>query len=402
MQLQGKYPSFVHSGQQSYNINPLAFFGHAIVNDQNQRKKKLHQPIISSCKETLPKTLKSDEVLVKVTRTSICQTDRRVLAKQKKHGLSDHTFCLGHEGGGRVVVAANKSSSDFQAGQKVVFLPHYSCMTCFQCQRGNTNLCPDMKHMGIHSPGVFSHFVAQPARCLYSLPEIFEDDLVPLVEPLACAIRGWSRIESPSGPIAIYGSGPMGVLIALYAKRVFPSVSVDLIEVNPTRAKAVLQSTGMKTIKKPRSKYRLAVIASSELQAYETGISHLVSGGQVMAFSGINLQDLNSGKARVFEDIHRQEKTMTIAEHQVKMVGTSGYTREDIAMSVRELSQYGDHYKRVQNSTLEGLLSHSLKMNDGKVVHCDKPAIVELLQTDPQLNLTRLQSSVLKLLIRMD
>src|SRR5690242_5523364 len=101
---------------------PIASLGYSIVNTQNSARNSRFRAAIAPRGDSFPKDLGSDEVLVKVSRSSICQTDRRVLARQKLHGLAQNTLCLGHEGGGHVVKSGHGAEKQFRSGQKVVFL----------------------------------------------------------------------------------------------------------------------------------------------------------------------------------------------------------------------------------------------------------------------------------------
>ena len=54
---------------------------------------------------------------------------------------------------------------------------------------------------------------------MLKLPESVGFDDAAMIEPLACCVRAWARINAkPGNFIAIYGAGPTGLLHAMLAK----------------------------------------------------------------------------------------------------------------------------------------------------------------------------------------
>ncbi|MEM9328842.1 MAG: alcohol dehydrogenase catalytic domain-containing protein, partial [Bacteroidota bacterium] len=74
-----------------------------------------------------------DEVLVKMKAAGLCHTDHDSLNWGKP-------IVMGHEGAG-IVESVGSAVSDLAPGDKVILNWATPCMTCFQCQEGNQQIC---------------------------------------------------------------------------------------------------------------------------------------------------------------------------------------------------------------------------------------------------------------------
>lgn len=325
--------------------------------------------------------LRQPNVLVRVTRISICQSDRRVLKSEKPGTLDQSPLVLGHEGGG-YVVDPGPWNAEFSAGAKVVILPHLSCDGCKFCFSFMQNLCPEMLHLGFHLNGSMAELMSFPYQCILPVGASFPDDALPLVEPLACVLRALFRIKetifrwssgairsSPSThPFTIYGSGPMGCLAARAVKRFWPNMTVRMIEPIDERRLMVDQSKIADTIVRESIRGEenyISFVASSRLQASLDAIATTRHGGTVVLFSGINTDELDkknltsTEQARDLEVIHRGEGDVTETYpplyKRLRFVGSSGYNFDDARRSEHELRRHYDHYATVQNVEINRL-----------------------------------------------
>ncbi|HYI11290.1 MAG TPA: alcohol dehydrogenase catalytic domain-containing protein [Thermoanaerobaculia bacterium] len=316
-------------------------------------------------------------VLVRITRASICQSDRRVLAKKKHATLSG--YALGHEGGG-YIVDPGPWSAELAAGEKVVVLPHLSCGGCSDCQRYMSNLCGNMEHLGFHLHGSMANLMAFPYQCVLPAGPDFPDDALPLVEPLACVLRALFRIRIelrrledapagsalPKGAFTIYGAGPMGMLTALAVRRNWKTLPIRIVEPNASRRAIVERWPGFEVVEKlpPGCSNAVTFVASSNFQAAMDAIRATDYGGTLLLFSGINTSE-QEGKdpefqAKDLELIHRREQSVLkdydSGNGRIHLIGSSGYILDDVMRSIRELRlHYASHYRRVQNVRIEGL-----------------------------------------------
>lgn len=329
-------------------------------------------------------------VLVKIVRASICQSDRRVLDGNKPFE-GEGRFVIGHEAGG-YVVDPGPWSAELMAGQKVIILPHLTCgqKDCAFCHSYRQNLCPRMKHLGFGLNGNMAELMCFPYQCILPVSPDFPDDALPLVEPLACVLRAMFRIKdrlselssasassnSSVIPFTIFGAGPMGCLTARAVKRFWPDIRVTMIDPIPERCLSVKQSKIADEIFQAMPKGVKSIIgfvACSNLQASVDAIATTRDGGTVVLFSGINTDDINAkddaekhALALELEKIHREELKQWQEDNNRKecgYIGSSGYNFDDSSRSICELLRHYDHYKNVQNVELNGLAATEAKYN---------------------------------------
>ena len=68
--------------------------------------------------------------------------------------------------------------------------PLDACLNCNYCAAGATNICPNMKFIGINEPGGLAESIDVPAHTLHPVPDSLSPLLASMVEPMACSYRG--------------------------------------------------------------------------------------------------------------------------------------------------------------------------------------------------------------------
>jgi 2-desacetyl-2-hydroxyethyl bacteriochlorophyllide A dehydrogenase len=172
----------------------------------------------------------ADEVLVRVKSAGICGSDAHAFEGKSKRRVPP--LVLGHEFSG-VVADIGTGVAGFQNGDRVVVEPVMSCGTCEPCRNGRTNICMQIRFIGLHIPGAFAEYIAVPANKCYKLPDIVSFDEATLVEPLSVATHAVKMTPTNVGDnLLIIGSGVIGLMILQVAKhRVGGNVFVaDLID----------------------------------------------------------------------------------------------------------------------------------------------------------------------------
>ena len=320
---------------------------------------------------------KEANVLVRIIRASICQSDRRVLSGTKRSTLDQKPYVLGHEAGG-FVVDPGPWERELHAGQKVVVLPHLTCGNCDPCHLYQQNLCRHMTHLGFDLNGSMAELMGFPYQCILPVEARFPTDALTLVEPLACVLRALFRIQDRFTKISgnaevpafiVFGGGPIGCLAARAVKRFWPDMAVTVVEPNSIRRRLLerLRLADRLFDRFPESeKGAIGFVASSKLQASLDAAASIRAGGTVVVFSGINtdepgvLDDGSGAQAARFETIHRQERLETWTNPSGKpfiLIGSSGYNFDDAVRSIRELQRHFEHYRVIQNVLVRGLAS---------------------------------------------
>ncbi len=146
------------------------------------------------------------EVLVRVLRAGICNTDLEILK-----GYRSFEGILGHEFVG--VVEQGPASL---AGQRVVSEINIWCGACDMCTRGLTTHCERRQVIGIRDrPGAFAEYIALPERNLHALPESVSTDAACFIEPLAAALEIQGRVLMDADhSVLVVGAGKLGLLVA--------------------------------------------------------------------------------------------------------------------------------------------------------------------------------------------
>lgn len=203
--------------------------------------------------------------LVRVVACGLCGSDVEKLDRTHA-GL-----VLGHE-----VVA------ELDDGRRVVLVHHASCGECERCLAGHESICERFSAPTIR-PGGFAERVH--AQGWVDLPQDWPDWRGTMAEPLACVLRGATRL--PRGRVLIVGNGFIGRLFgAVLARR---GDDVFAVDVDPRRAGPP-----------PDGPVQAAVLCGRG--GVDTGLSAVEPGGTVLVFA-------DAGEIPA-ADVYRRELTV--------------------------------------------------------------------------------------------
>jgi L-iditol 2-dehydrogenase len=158
------------------------------------------------------------EVVVRIRAALTCGTD----LKTYRRGHPRLAFGpFGHEGTGDIA-SVGDGVEGFAAGQPVVFVPTAGCGRCGACRRGHDNLCETQ--FDEIALGAYGDYIRLPPRIvrqhLFRKPERLSYLEAAFLEPLACVVHGWARLDPPDrAVIAVVGLGPIGLLHVHEARR---------------------------------------------------------------------------------------------------------------------------------------------------------------------------------------
>lgn len=161
-------------------------------------------------------TPREDEVLVRVLRAGVCDTDLQLV-----RGYMGFSGVLGHE---FVGVA---EAGPF-AGRRVVGEINCNCRRCPTCLAGRPTHCPNRTTIGIvNHDGAFADYVAVPQHNLHPVPESLPTDVAVFAEPVAAAFEIPAQVSlKRTDRIVVLGDGRLGNLCAQVLARVCDSVLV--------------------------------------------------------------------------------------------------------------------------------------------------------------------------------
>jgi L-iditol 2-dehydrogenase len=170
-----------------------------------------------------------DELLIRVAACGICGSElesfRNQSVRRKPPLIMGHEFC------GEVVGIGDQVSGEW-LGQRIIAHSVIHCGNCIACRRGDTHLCSARELFGMHRPGAFAEFVCVPEHVAIPWPEGLTAVHASFAEPLANGINAMRQgTSNRRDRVAVIGAGPIGLMCALAAMRIFGSevLIADLI-----------------------------------------------------------------------------------------------------------------------------------------------------------------------------
>lgn len=177
------------------------------------------------------------DVVVKITRTTICGTDLHILKGDVPTVESGRT--LGHEGVG-VIVEKGEGVTNFAVGDRVLISCITSCGRCGYCRQQMYSHCAKGGWiLGNRIDGTQAEYVRIPFAdtSLYAVPAgVDEDALVMLSDifPTGFECGVLNGAVKPGDSVAIVGAGPIG-LAALITARMYSPGKVIMVDVDNQR-----------------------------------------------------------------------------------------------------------------------------------------------------------------------
>ncbi len=173
------------------------------------------------------------DVIVRVTRTTICGTDLHILKGDVPEVTEGRI--LGHEGVG-IVEEAGSSVTNFKKGDHVLISCISSCGKCEYCKRGMYSHCETGGWiLGHLIDGTQAEYVRIPFadNSLYHIPQGSDEEALVMLSDILptgfeCGVLN-GRIK-PGDTVAIVGSGPIGLAALLTAQFYSPA---EIIMIDP-------------------------------------------------------------------------------------------------------------------------------------------------------------------------
>ncbi|PWJ96295.1 L-threonine 3-dehydrogenase [Oceanotoga teriensis] len=160
----------------------------------------------------------SDDVKIKILRTSICGTDVHIYEWNKWAEERIKTPQIGgHEFVGEVIEIGDNVKG-LVPGDIVASETHIPCKVCYQCKTGNMHVCKDMQILGVDRDGVFAEYAVVPEIVLWKLDESIPLKYASVMEPLGNAIHTATATDLRAKHVLITGAGPIGAMAIQVAK----------------------------------------------------------------------------------------------------------------------------------------------------------------------------------------
>ena len=161
-------------------------------------------------------TPRDGEVLVRVLRAGVCETDLQLI-----RGYMGFSGVLGHE-------FVGVAESGPLKGRRVVGEINCSCWTCETCKAGAPSHCPNRTVLGIlNHAGAFADFIAVPQKNLHEVPDSMPTDVAVFTEPVAAAFQIPTQMTIHRlDLIIVLGDGRLGNLCAQVLAHLSKDVTV--------------------------------------------------------------------------------------------------------------------------------------------------------------------------------
>jgi len=146
------------------------------------------------------------QVLVRITHSGVCGTDYKIFNGSIR---VPYPLIPGHEMAGERV----------DTGERVIIDPETYDGTCFYCQKGLTNLCPNGTLIGRDVNGGFAEYLMAPASQVFRLPDSVDDRTAPMIQVLTTCLHAQRQVDIfPGDTVAVIGLGVTGQLHVQLAK----------------------------------------------------------------------------------------------------------------------------------------------------------------------------------------
>jgi len=290
-----------------------------------------HGPEQMSVEEVPEPDVEPGTVIVRPTATGICGSE--IEGYLGRMGNRTPPLVMGHEFAGTVTEVGQGADEDL-LGRLVAVNPLSSDGTCRLCLAGLTNLCPNRRLVGIHSPGGFAEYTLAPAANVYPLPDGVEARTGALAEPLANGVHAARLADDLVEHAVVVGAGTIG-LMCVQAAVLDGILEVRAVEPVQARREQAL-ALGASAV------YESGEEASEALEEPTEGLgADLVIdavGAEVTRRMALDL--LRPGGRVVYVGLHEDDTTLgfhNIVRGQLDLQGSYAYTAEDYEQALEWL-----------------------------------------------------------------
>ncbi|MDH5797686.1 MAG: alcohol dehydrogenase catalytic domain-containing protein, partial [Paracoccaceae bacterium] len=161
-----------------------------------------------------------DDVLIKINKTGICGTDIHIWNWDEwSQNTVPIPLITGHEFAGEIV-DMGRNVTDLRLGQRVSGEGHLIGKHSRQSRSGKFHLDPETKGIGVNVQGAFAEYLRLPAFNAVPLPDVVEDDVGAILDPLGNAVHTALSFDLIGEDVLITGAGPIGIMAAAVARHV--------------------------------------------------------------------------------------------------------------------------------------------------------------------------------------
>lgn len=274
------------------------------------------------------------EVKVRIHRIGICGSDIHV--NKGLHPFTSYPVVQGHEWAGEIV-SVGEGVSDLKPGQRVTATPQLVCGECPPCQRGDYNICDQLKVKGFQAPGCAQDYWITEADKVVPLPDDFSWEQGAFIEPVAVGCHSTRRAGAlRQRNVVVIGAGPIGNLVAQMAR--VRGAEVLIRDVSDYRLDIARQcgipftsNVRQESLKEGALRcfgetgFGVAFECAGVESALTEVVDAVAKGGAVVAVA-------------VYEEAPRVDMSV-VGDRELSIIGTLMYRKEDFVEAVERVSR---------------------------------------------------------------
>ncbi|WCP73780.1 zinc-dependent alcohol dehydrogenase family protein [Sphingomonas hankookensis] len=261
------------------------------------------------------------DVIVRITRTTICGTDLHILKGDVPAVAEGRT--LGHEGVG-IVEDVGAAVSNFRPGDHVLISCITSCGRCTNCKRQLYAHCADGGwRLGHLIDGTQAEYVRIPhgENSLYPIPAGSDEEALVMLSdimPTGLEIGVQYGNVKPGDTVAIVGAGPVGMSVLLTAQFYAPS-RIIMVDMDPARLELARQFGATDTVQVGAQDPAAAILAMTDGQGVDVAIEAV----GIPATFDICQKIVSAGGSIANVGVHGRSVELRIEELWIKNINIS-------------------------------------------------------------------------------
>jgi threonine 3-dehydrogenase len=154
---------------------------------------------------------------------------------KQQTGNSKQYRIIGHEFFGEILKVGS-NVKNIKVGDFVSCESHVVCQTCYNCLRGQKEVCMNEKILGISHDGGFAEYAKVPQHIVWKTNTgKIRPEVAAMQEPFGNAVHAASKVNLKDKTVAIFGLGPIGLFLTIVVKGLGAKMIIG-IEPNPVAA----------------------------------------------------------------------------------------------------------------------------------------------------------------------
>ncbi len=159
-----------------------------------------------------------NDVLIKITKTSICGTDLHIYKWDEWAQKTIKTpMIIGHEYVG-YVAAVGSEVLNVKEGDRVTGEGHIACGHCRNCRRGRQHICEKTVGIGVNINGAFADYVVVPSNNVMKISSKIPDEVVSIMDPFGNATHTALSFPLIGEDVLVTGAGLIGSMCVAVAR----------------------------------------------------------------------------------------------------------------------------------------------------------------------------------------